>query len=346
MGRMKNKQQHYTHLSNEERERVFLFRNQGKSQREIGEQLGRNHRTIGRELGRNNVQNSNESNDHQLGTLLYSPSKAEELARERRRNSKSKKLDDLALRSFVIGRLNRNWSPEQIAGRLKLKAENVAVSHETIYQFVYARENKPLRLWEFLRRRYPKRRKKHDRKVKRVKHLEIPNRIKIDQRPEEANRRTSIGHWETDLIEGRRSSKDVVSIEVERRSRYAALTKLENKEAANKAGALNQQLGKLPRFLVRSVTFDNGTENYYHERVAKNLNCQTFFCNPYHSWEKGTVENSVGLVRQYLPKGADLSIIGQPELNHIAWQLNNRPRKILKYLTPREVIREEAKWGI
>lgn len=343
MGRMKNKQQHYTHLSNEEREKIFLLKGKGKGQREIGEILGRNHRTIGRELERNDIKSSNSSNP---GIPLYSPSKAEELARERRRNSKVKKLDDPALRNFVINKLNRNWSPEQIAGRLKRKAENAAVSHETIYQFIYAKENKPLRLWEFLRKRYPRRRKKYDRKVKRGKILEIPNRIKIDQRPEEANHRTKIGHWETDLIEGKKSSKDVISIEVERRSRYTMLTKLENKEADNKLSALNQQLGKLPSSLVKSITFDNGKENYYHEEVADNLSCQTFFCNPYHSWEKGTVENTGGLVRQYLPKGTDLSTIEKSELSYIAKELNNRPRKILKYYTPREVILRETGWGI
>lgn len=320
-----------------------MLNGKGKSQREIGEILGRDHRTIGRELKRNSSKSYSDSNP---ATPLYSPSKAEELTEGRRRNSKSRRLDDPSLRSFVIGKLSRGWSPEQIAGRLKLKAENVSISHETIYQFIYAKENKHLRLWEFLRRRYPKRRKKYDRKVKRSKHLEIPNRTLIDQRPEEANQRARIGHWETDLIEGKKSSKDVVSITTERRSRYTMLTKLENKEALPKMSALNRNLGRLPSSLVRSITFDNGKENYYHQEVAENLNCGTYFCNPYHSWEKGTVENTGGLVRQYLPKGTDLSIIDQPDLNHISWQLNNRPRKVLNFYTPREVIHKETGWGI
>jgi len=340
---MKNKQHYYTHLSNEEREKIFLLNGRGKGQREIGEILGRDHRTIGRELERNSLRSIGDSNP---SIPLYSPSKAEDLAEERRRNSKVKKLDDPSLRNFVINKLNRGWSPEQIAGRLKLKAENASVSHETIYQFIYAKENKHLRLWEFLRRRYPKRRKKYDRKVKRSKRLEIPNRTLIDQRPEEASHRAKIGHWETDLIEGKKSSKDVISIEVERRSRYTMLTKLENKEALPKMNALNRNLGKLPSSLVKSITFDNGKENYYHQEVADNLSCRTFFCNPYHSWEKGTVENTGGLVRQYLPKGTDLSTIEKPELSYIAKELNDRPRKVLNFSTPREVIRKETGWGI
>lgn len=229
---------------------------------------------------------------------------------------------------------------------MKLKAGNVSVSHETVYKFTYDRENKHLRLWEFLKKKHPKRRSKHDRRVKQSKRLEITGRTRINWRPKEANGRTKIGHWESDLMEGTKSSKDVVSVEVERRSRYTSLAKLENKEALNKLNALNQQLGKLPNSMVRSITFDNGSENYYHQDAAENLNCKTFFCNPYHSWEKGTVENSIGLVRQYIPKGTDLSIIDQSDLNHISWELNNRPRKVLEYYTPREVIRKETGWGI
>lgn len=333
MWRMKK----YQHLSGRERELIFLYQQQGKGSREIGRLLGRDHRTVGRELSRN-------SGSIGKGGEQYSPFLAQTLADQRRRESKagSRKLADPALRKWVIRKLGKQWSPEQIAGRLKLKVPELSVSHETIYQFIYARENRKLKLWELLRRRHPRRQFSGLRKVKRKR--PISGRIFIEQRPEEANLRLVVGHWETDNMEGPRNSKPCVCVNVDRKSSVVKLGKLNNKEAREKEKSVVGQLGKFPSRLVKSITMDNGTENTYHRQIARQLNRQTYFCNPYHSWEKGSVENVIGLVRQYLPKGTDLAEITQGELSWIAWQLNNRPRKKLGYHTPSEVFEKETGW--
>jgi len=158
------------------------------------------------------------------------------------------------------------------------------------------------------------------------------------KRREAANLRLEVGHMETDLMGGPRTSKDVVSATVDRKSRFLYLDKLEGKESKKRIEILNQRLRKLPSILKQTMTFDNGTENYYHEELIKKHGIQTYFCNPYHSWEKGTVENTIGLVRQYIPKKVDLSNITQTDLNSIALELNTRPRKRLGYFTPQEIL--------
>lgn len=328
----------YQHLAIGERELIFLYHQQGKSNREIARLIGKDQRTIGRELKRNS------ESEKKGGERQYSPFRAQSLADQRRKDSKLKvkKLTDPALRGWVIRKLGKGWSPEQIAGRLKLKVSDLAVSYETIYQFIYARENRKVRLWELLRRRHSRRQFTGLRKVKR-KRL-IPGRIFIEQRPEEANLRLVVGHWETDNMEGLRKTPACVSVNVDRRSYVVKLGKLKNKKAEEKENSLVNQLGKLPRRLVRTLTMDNGLENCRHQKVARKLGCQTYFCNPYHSWEKGTVENTIGLVRQYLPKGTNLTEITQGELSWIAWQLNHRPRKKLGYYTPSEIFEKETGW--
>lgn len=328
----------YKHLSIKERELIFLYQRQGKSSREIGRLINRDHRTIGRELKRN-------SETKKKGGKQYSPFEAQALADERRKESKltTKKLADPVLRKWVIRKLGKGWSPEQIAGRLKLKVPGLSVSHEIIYQFIYARKNRKLRLWELLRRRHPRRQFSGLRKAKKGR--PIPGRIFIDQRPEEANLRLVIGHWETDNMEGPRISKACVSVNVDRRSSVVKLGRLKNKEAKEKEESIVNQLGKFPNQLVKTITMDNGKENTYHQRIAKRLGCETYFCNPYHSWEKGSVENMIGLVRQYLPKGTDLAKVTQGELSWVAWQLNHRPRKKLGYYTPSEIFEKETGWG-
>lgn len=321
----------YTHLSLKERELVFLHLNQGESLREIGKTLNRHHATILREVARNSIVGGKQ------GGGKYSPSLATSFVKRRRQESRRGKLDDLSLRHYVLGKLNRGWSPEQISGRLKLKAPNCYLSYETIYQFIYASENKPLRLWEFLRRGRQRRQSLYSRKANTRKRLMIPNKTSIECRPEEANHRLTLGHWESDLMEGRRVNQKVVAVTVDRKSRYLLLAQLEGKEATPRAKSLIEQLAKTT-ILPKTLTLDNGSENFKHELITKYLGCQTFFCHAYHSWEKGTVENTISLVRSYIPKGTDLELITKTDLNTIAWELNNRPRKILGFYTPFEVL--------
>jgi len=313
----------YSHISINERELVFLYLNQGKSFREIGRLLGRCDRTVSREVGRNK------------GRHGYKPSQAHRAYAARRKHAKYKKLDDIMLQDYVVGKLNRGWSPEQIAGRVRILNPEMSISHETIYKFIYSGSFKDFRCWEFLRRGHIRRQRKNWRKTKRCKHLEIPNRINISYRPVEANDRLKLGHWETDLMEGNKQSLKAVSVLVDRRSGFVSLDMLKSKEAFPKAYSLIKQLKYLP---ASTVTFDNGTENHKHELVTAMRGCKTYFCSPYHSWEKGTVENTIGLIRSYVPKKISLEHILSVDLNTIAWELNNRPRKRLGYQTPYEVM--------
>lgn len=329
--------ENYNHLNQNERELIFLFLGQGKSYREIARLVKKSHQTIGYEITRNSVKNP------KTKKLEYFPSVAQKLTDKRRKETKVGKLDDPLIRKYVIRKLGRHWSPEQISGRLKLKAPHLAVSAEGIYQFIYSRENKRIKLWEFLRRRHSQRQLFNQRRLKAKNR--IPNRVLISQRPLEANKRLEIGHWETDNMEGIKSISLAVSVNADRKSGVVKMDTLKNKKAEEKATSLINQFNKWPSRLTKTLTFDNGVENHDHEKVAYVLNCKTFFCHPYHAWEKGTVENTIGLVRQYIPKGTDLTKITKADLNWIAWELNNRPRKRFGFLTPSEVFYQETGWS-
>jgi transposase, IS30 family len=254
----------YQHIKENERELIFLYLNQGKSYREIGKLLGRNHGTIVREVERN-----------QIDIGFYSALKAQTLADNRREISKVgvRKLDHLGLADYVISRIGRGWSPETIEGRLKEIKSQVTVSHETIYQFIYQKEQKKLKLFELLTRQHRKRHLMKGRKTN--KKGMIPNRVFIDQRPAIINLRQQIGHWETDLMEGPKKTESHVSITVERKSRLVKIIKVETKGARPKTDGLLKQLSRLPYNTVKSITFDNGKENSQHQVIAKHLNCDT-----------------------------------------------------------------------
>ncbi len=329
----------YHHLTDQEREILYLENAKHTSLRAIAQRLGCSHSTVSRELARNSDRSS-----EGLFTF-YSPSQADQLAHQRRSQSSRHKLDDASLQRFVIQQLTRGWTPEQIAGRLKLKAPRCVVSHETIYQFIYKPEHRHLRLWEFLRRVHRRRQAWRGRRSHTGKHLKIPNRISIAHRPAEANQRQRVGHFESDLMQGRQTDPTVISVTVDRKSGYVLLEKLSNKAADLRAEHLSQTLGHLP-FRTRTVTFDNGSENTEHEQVAKHLGCQTFFCDAYQAWEKGSVENAIGLLRWYIPKKTSLGTVTLGDLHTIQHELNDRPRKRLGFYTPSEVVYNETGWCI
>ena len=329
----------YTHLSDQEREELFAFRRQGKSVRAIGQLLGRNHATIVRELRRNTALPPDSD------PRSYSPATASRLARQRRQTSKRGKLSHRSFQQFVIRKLTRGWSPEQIAGRLKLKVPHRAISHESIYQFIYHPDQRSLRLWEFLRRGQTRRRLRFGRHAKTHQSLKIPNRISIEHRPAEANERRRFGHFESDLLIGRRPNREVISVTVDRRTGYVLMDKLPRPDAKTRAQNLIDRLGRLP-LRLRTLTVDNGNENYHHAKVTRVLGCSIFFCHPYHAWEKGTVENTVGLVRWYLPKSTDLCVVSQGDLHSMERELNDRPRKRLGFYTPSEIVYKETGWCI
>ncbi len=322
----------YTRLSQAEREQIFLLLHEGGSLREIGKRLGRQHTTLSRELKRQ-------------GGKEYFPVVADQMAKIRRHESRQHKLDDPLLCSFVVRRLGEGWSPEQIAGRLKRVRSHRTLCHETVYRALYQKPLKGERLWEFLRRGHKKRERWFDRRSRRAARVLIAGKVRLSERPEEAAMRSKVGHWETDLMEGKKITHHVVSVTADRKSGAIILDKLTTKESAEKMDTLVRRMSRIPFHIRKTMTFDNGLENAEHRRL-NDLRMLTFFCAAYHSWEKGTVENTIGLVRQYLPKGGDLADVTQQELMTISQALNDRPRKRLGYMTPNEVLLREAGWCV
>lgn len=321
----------YIRLSQAEREQVFLLKHKGVSIREIGKYLGRSHTTISRELKKSQG--------------IYSPVSAHIHAVNIRHKSDSHKLDDPLLRAYIIRKLGEHWSPEQISGRLKTTGSKVTVSHETIYKTLYQLPLKHERLWEFLRHGHKKRERTYDRRTRHARKAMIFGKTPISNRPLEAQIRSKVGHWETDLMEGTKKTHHLVSATVDRRSGAIILDKLATKGSQEKMDALVARMAKVPFHVRKTMTFDNGLENVQHCRL-KSLQMTTYFCAAYHSWEKGTVENTIGLVREYLPKGMDLTNVSQKELMVITSSLNDRPRKRLGYKTPSEVLLQEAGWCV
>ena len=242
--------------------------------------------------------------------------------------------------SFVIEKIKQGWSPETISGRLRkeisdgIRSKEDYINYESIYQFIYdsiyGKQNK---LWNYLKQGKKRRTKKYGRKSK---HEIILNRVSIENRPKEVEARKTIGHWEGDAIIYK--YKTAIQSIVERKLKYTVLTKLMRKTAKETTSAF---VNGLKEYYVKSLTVDNGTENRNHEEIKRKLNAPVFFCHPYSSWEKGTNENTNGLVRRYLPRGSSLEDTTQNDLDDIAWELNNRPRKTLQYATPQEMLELE-----
>jgi|WetSurMetagenome_2_1015567.scaffolds.fasta_scaffold249645_1 transposase, IS30 family len=317
------------HLKAEEREQLFLGLSHGLSLREIGRHLGRDHRVLGREIQRNRGPDGQ-----------YRPFLAQQLAVARRTqaNQANPKTAPGVLH-YVRAKLFEQWSPEQIACRIGFDLPGTQISHETIYQYIYHPANRKLSLWVCLRRAYPKRRKRSGRKVHREV---IHHRIFIDQRPTVVDTRQELGHWESDLMLGSRETTDVVSVTVERKTRYLLVRKLPNKTAEAKQESLMSDFANLPRRLCRSLTVDNGTEHAQHQAISRALALPIYFCHPYAAYERGTVENTIGLMRQYLPKKMSFAQLSQRELTVIAGLLNHRPRKCLGFRTPTEALYQEV----
>lgn len=324
------KKEQYRHLNNHDRVRIEVYLSEGKSQYEIANLLGVNRSTISREV-------------RKRGGILrgYTADYAQKDYKLTKQNCGIRsKIEHHAIGSFVIDRIKHGWSPEQISGRLKReitegkRPADEYLNHESIYQFIYDSDyGKREQLCQYLRNGKKRRTKKYGRKTK---HEIIPNRVFIDARPQEINDRTTIGHWEGDAIIYQH--KQAIQSIVERKLKYTLLTKLSRKTAEKSTSAFVHQLKD---YYAQSLTVDNGTENRGHEEVAEKLGISVFFCHSYHSWEKGTNENTNGLVRRYLPKGSSLEDITQQDLNDIAWELNNRPRKTLQYATPQEMLELE-----
>tara|TARA_R110002074_G_C12446169_1_gene658129 strand:+ start:71 stop:1231 length:1161 start_codon:yes stop_codon:yes gene_type:complete len=293
--------------------------------RTIASKLGRSPSTISREIKRNE------------GTKRYRAASADQAAWDR---SKRPKLCKLArsrtLRLNVTKKLKRLWSPEQIAGWLKWEyptEEHNQVSHETIYKSLYIQARGVLKkeLLQHLRTKRTIRRSKHAT-MKKGNLGKIKDAISISERPASVEDRAVPGHWEGDLIAGSKNS--YIATLVERHTRYVMLAKVENKDTESVVNALIKQSKKLPRELYKSLTWDRGKELADHKRFSLATNIDVYFCDPRCPWQRGSNENTNRLLRQYFPKGTDLSQYTQAQLNRVARELNERPRKTLDFRTP------------
>ena len=324
----------YNKITERERDRIARWKAQKVSNKECARRLGRSASTIGRELKRNHWK-------CETYVAIY----AQGLANKRERKSAhgKKPLKNAKIYAYVTKHLRGGWSPDQISGRLKRKHRNDNswwITAETIYRWIYSQEKNEFGLYwyEYLRRKQKKRKKQTGRKVHRS---HIPDRVSIKDRPEEVNQRQMFAHWEGDSIEGLRSKKDGIHTEVERISRLIAGTKVSSLTGKETVRAQKKIFGQYPKGARKSTTLDNGRENHDHIEMEGSLKMQTYFADPYSSWQRGTNEHGNWHLRYYFPKKTDFTEVSEEELQDAIQEINNRPRKILGYQTAQEVFTTE-----
>lgn len=321
----------FKHLSLIEREILYGGLKQELSLREIGRRLKRDHTSLSDELKRN-IKYGN----CYFGNK-YLPCKAQALADKRTQKQRQKApLKNPKVFVYVRGKLRSGLSPETIAGRLPIDHPGEYIDDETIYRYVYSKGMRRYKYWQYLTLQRKKRMTKNGRKVRRDG--KIPGSVSIDLRPKEVDLRNTLGHWETDNVIGKQTDKTALSVTVERLTRITIITKLKNRSAAAKTAAVVSRLSKLPEQTRLTITTDNGKENSYHKQLTDALGTDVFFCHAYHSWEKGTVENTNGRIRRYIPKGVSIDLITDSKIRAIERKLNSTPRKCLGYLTPDETM--------
>lgn len=314
----------YKQISSNERDLIAVLKSSGWSNKSIAKKLKRSAATIGREIKRN-----------RSGNGYYVSISAQAKVDKRKQLARSRHpLKHPELFAWIIGKLQFGWSPEIIAGRLKKRHGKKVIAAETIYTFVYSDHPKAreLKLWEYLPRHKRRRTRKDGRKTKKIS---IPGRISIHDRPARVLTRTQAGHWEGDSMEGK-AHKGGLHVEIERVTRLILAQKIGNIDSPETIRVQYKLFGKIPPTLRKTVTMDNGKENYLHQQLAS-IGIQSFFADPYSAWQKGSVENAIGIIRRYFPKGTDLMNIDQEEIDEVVREINNRPRKILDYSTPQEV---------
>jgi IS30 family transposase len=318
-------------LTTTEREEVSRHLARGVSLRAISRSLRRAPSTISREVRRNH------------GRAVYRAAAADRRAwHQSRRPQQCRLATRPALRRAVAAKLARQWSPQQISGWLQRtfpRDPEMQVSHETIYRSLFIQSRGVLKraLLKELRRQHHFRHARASASV-RPKQGQIVDAVSIRQRPADAADRALPGHWEGDLLEGTRGT--YIATLVERQSRYVLLVRLPNKETHTVVRALARRIRRLPHGLMRSLTWDRGSELAAHRAFTVATDVQVYFCDPRSPWQRGTNENTNGLLRQYLPQAAKLSAYSQAQLDAIALRLNTRPRLTLQYLTPADKLAE------
>ena len=308
----------YSHFTISEREKLLVFRDRGLSIRRIARELGRSPSSVSRELKRNAVRGGH-----------YSPSQAQQRYLTRRRNCvRKRRLDDPVLKEYVTQRLQAFWSPEQISGRQKLKQSMMYVSYTTIYRGIYSGM---LEVPKKCLRRKGHKASPHEDETRGRLH----GHKTIHQRPKGAENRSRFGHWEGDTVLGARG-KGVACTFVDRRSGYLVAARMPNRKAETLNKYWCQAFKNIPPRLRLSFTVDHGNEFFSYEQIEKDLKTKVYFADPYAPWQRGTNENTNGLLRQYFPKKCDFLTVTDDEFQKAVDSINNRPRKRMGFRTPAE----------
>ncbi|MGJ8674238.1 IS30 family transposase [Rubritalea sp.] len=311
---------HYKHLSREERSILGHYRLRRLSLREIARRMNRNVSTISRELERNRYTNGRYVAHH--AQSYYQG-----------RLKRSRKGTNFSSKQWrhVITLLELQFSPEQISGRLKLE-KALSISHETIYKYIWADKKHGGKLYKQLRGSSKQRRKRYSSKDSRGR---LAGKKMIDVRPPEIEKRLDLGHWEIDTVHG--SGKKAIVTLVERATGYVMIGQLDSKKVVDLNARTSKLIRRKPQHF-KTITADNGVEFHGYKKLEKRHDLDFYFAFPYHSWERGTNENTNGLIRQYLPKGCSMENLTQRQCHFIEHRLNNRPRKRYNYMTPKEML--------
>lgn len=318
----------YVHLNSEERDRIFWLLGRGQNQKQIAQILGRDKSTIGRELRRN---------EHQKFETYLPDTAQRKAVKKKEKGRKRRYLDkNLELKEYVLAKLKIGWSPELIEGRIKAEAGQY-LNYESIYQHIYSLEGRKENLRQYLRRSHRLRRKKNGRKHQKGK---IPNRLDISLRPKIVEKRRQFGHWEGDSVLFR-GHRQVLATQTERKTRRVIAFRPRDKSARERTRAISDHFKLLPPQARRTMTFDNGLEFADHQNIAQTIGMKIFFAKPYSAWQRGSNENSNGLIRWYLPRKTDLNSLTDQKIEAIIEMINNRPKKCLGFKTPNEVFAEE-----
>lgn len=312
----------YQQLTRDKRCQIYTLVSTGMMQKDIADHVRVSPSTISRELKRNTGQRG----------YRYKQADFKAVERRSKASCRSKKMRPNLI-EVIEEKLLEKWSPEQISG--VLKSNDILISHESIYRHIWANKKAGGDLYTHLRRRG----KKYNRRgAKTAGRGCIPNRVGIEKRPKIVESKSRIGDWEGDTIIGAKQQGVILSL-VDRKSKFTLLAKMEGKYAAQVPALIKKCFKRLPTKLpAHSITFDNGKEFSKHEQITKKTGLSCYFARPYHSWERGLNEHTNGLVRQYCPKGSNLNHYSDEDIQFTEDQLNNRPRKVIGYRTPREVV--------
>lgn len=329
------KAENYARLTYEDRVIIETLLADGKSKSFIAEKLNRSRSTISREV------NKWLGGPKDIYKANFAHSSAQDFSSRR---SKDKISLNKKLRAYVYMGLQNNWSPEQISGRIKDAYPNdpiMTISHEAIYLHIY--KHRQAKINKKLISLLPFKKLKRKKRGSPSKSCQIPDRVSIDERPLHIEKRNRVGHWEGDLIIGLKRDSAIGTI-VERKTRFTYIVKLKNKKSATVTQQFARKLNQLHQGVRKTLTYDNGTEMTNHKWLKKRTGMNIYFAHPYSSWERGTNENTNGLIRRFFPKGTDFNLVSSRKLKFTQDRLNNRPRKILSYKTPNEALKKELKF--